>query len=364
MDAAGRLTLLRDQKGLALVYVALLMVGFCAFLGLAIDVGYMYLTRGQLQNAADAAALAGAAVMGPAALDQQAARQAAVDFAKANKATSQEVKISSDDSNTLSSGNDITIGNWNPALPLRYSVDRMPKNAVQVRARRTGEADAGGASIGGPVELFFAQVVSPIWSQMGTSAAAIAQRAPKAGFYFMMGRNTCNATGEQIVSPKLGNMAWSSLLDPSTSASEVLDNFICPATKVPDQEVCGRSIYTTNGTVNTIFNGVETDFYDPEYDRANKTYANGSVATWTVIVPVSAVADPSTQPAPQAVWGYAKIVITRACGNGNGTPCSRSNKSPGRTCKDQGDEIVISSIECVDCANSSTLIGARPSLVQ
>lgn len=364
MDAARRLTPLNNQRGLALVYMAILMVVFCAFLGLAIDVGYMYATRGQLQSAADSAALAGASRLSGFA-NQTGARNEAVRFAAKNQAATNDVQISSDGTNVLSASNDVTVGNWNPNALLpedRYSVVRTPINAVQVRARRTGSEDAGGTSIGGPVDLFFAKVVAPRWAQMGTLTKAIAQRAPKAGFYIMVGKKTCSTSGEQFLSSKNDNMAWTSLLDNSTSASEVLNDFICPKNKLPDVDVCGESIYTTNGIDNSVFKGVENDFYDPEYDRVNKTYAgDGSVSTWTVIVPVSEKDNPSAQPAPQAVWGYAKIVITRACGSGGGNACS-GIKAPKGVCS--GTDIVISSITCVSCSESSEMPGARPSLVQ
>lgn len=365
MDAARGLKLFKCKKGLALIYVALLMVAICAMAGLAIDVGYMYVTRGQLQNAADSAALAGASRLIPGALAQPDARSEAVSYAGKNRAAAKEISISSDGSNILSADNDVTVGNWNAALNPQYSALRVPVNAVQVRARRTGSTDPSGASNDGPVDLFFAQVVAPRWSQMGASAGAIAQRIPKAGFYFIIGRLVCESTGTVALSPGLGNMAWTSLLENSTSASDVKNNYICPENKLPDVEVCGEQVYTSNGTANTIFQAVETDFYDPEYDSLNKTYApDGSVSTWTIIVPVSVVADPSVQPSPQDVWGYGKIVITRACGNGNGSPCSgRSFMSTG-ACGGGEDDIVISSITCVDCANSSEMIGARPSLVQ
>jgi len=49
-----------NQRGIAVVYIALMLVVLFMFAGLAIDIGYMYVAKTQLQNAADAAALAGA----------------------------------------------------------------------------------------------------------------------------------------------------------------------------------------------------------------------------------------------------------------------------------------------------------------
>ncbi|MFC1610194.1 TadG family pilus assembly protein [Myxococcota bacterium] len=53
----------KGQQGAVLVVVALLMVVFVAFAALAIDIGHLYVVRNELQNAADAGALAGARVL-------------------------------------------------------------------------------------------------------------------------------------------------------------------------------------------------------------------------------------------------------------------------------------------------------------
>ena len=49
---------LRDERGATAVMVAVLMVPLIGFLAIALDVGALYAERGQLQNGADAAALA------------------------------------------------------------------------------------------------------------------------------------------------------------------------------------------------------------------------------------------------------------------------------------------------------------------
>lgn len=355
MDSPRRLTILGDQKGLALIYIALLMVAICGFIGLAVDMGYMYVAKGQLQNAADAAALAGASGLP----DQTDARNKAKSFAEINPV------VPGPDTKVAVSPGDITLGNWNSARPsapadLRFQADIPPINAVKVQARRTE------GSIGGPVELFFSRVIDPGWSQMGVLATAIASRAPMAGFYIMIGRNTCSSALPLRLSPGIGNMAWSSLLQPSTNADDVRNRFIC-INSVPNEQVCGNSVYTTNGTASTIFQATETDFYDPNYDFANKSVVSGVVIYWDVIVPVSTVIDPTVQSSPQPVWGYAKIRIIKACGNGVGNACNSEGRlftAPPGVCPGGEDDIVISSIECISCENSSDLLGSKPNLVQ
>jgi hypothetical protein len=60
MNTMRRLARLRGHKGSAIIFVAVTLMVLVAFAGLAIDVGYLYVVRGELQNAADSGALAGA----------------------------------------------------------------------------------------------------------------------------------------------------------------------------------------------------------------------------------------------------------------------------------------------------------------
>jgi hypothetical protein len=54
-----------DQRGSVIVPVALLLVILLAVAGLALDIGYLMVVRNELQNAADASALAGAGLLFP-----------------------------------------------------------------------------------------------------------------------------------------------------------------------------------------------------------------------------------------------------------------------------------------------------------
>ncbi len=50
--------IIRDERGAALIYVVLFMLSSLWFVSLAIDMGKLTVTKGELQRAADAAALA------------------------------------------------------------------------------------------------------------------------------------------------------------------------------------------------------------------------------------------------------------------------------------------------------------------
>lgn len=50
-----------EQRGAVLVLVTLLVIALLGFAALAVDIGHMAVVKNELQNAADAGALAGAA---------------------------------------------------------------------------------------------------------------------------------------------------------------------------------------------------------------------------------------------------------------------------------------------------------------
>ena len=56
--------LLRNQRGVSAVIIALLLVVLLGMAALAVDLGYLYVTRNELQNVADAAALAATRQLG------------------------------------------------------------------------------------------------------------------------------------------------------------------------------------------------------------------------------------------------------------------------------------------------------------
>jgi Flp pilus assembly protein TadG len=53
----------RGHRGVTVVFVALALVALLSFAALAVDLGYIYVVKNELQNAADSAALAGAQVL-------------------------------------------------------------------------------------------------------------------------------------------------------------------------------------------------------------------------------------------------------------------------------------------------------------
>lgn len=363
---------LGSNHGLAIVYIAVLLVALLAFVGLVIDIGYMYVSKTELQNAADSAALAATSTLtrstsgfNPNDLVQSTARTQAIAFAARNKATKVAIAIENDDSNTLGNDNDITVGHWNGSS---YSANSTPVNAVQVRPRRTSDAP------GGEVAIFLGRVFGI--NTMSAAADAIAALPPRATNFISLCTETCsgisnNPNAATVLdpprvystrpgSPGLISFAWTSLLVHESSANEI-SPLICNDN--PNEDVCGKNIYTTQGQVTSLIKTMESVFNNPNRDRANKDYdTNGKLIGWWVIVPVTEVCNPGVQPEPHPVIQYAWIRIISVCDTGGGSSnfCGGFKSTP---CNNSGD-IVIDRIACVNCADISNWPGMKPVLVE
>ncbi len=138
----------RDQRGAVLVWIALFLMVMLMFVALGVDAAKLMVTRSQLQNAADAAALAGASAIDPATglfieptVRAQAAATASSNRAFENTATSV----------IIDPQNDVTIDQAN--------------RTVTVVTRRDSAS-------GTPMIVHFAQVLGITTLQMRASATA------------------------------------------------------------------------------------------------------------------------------------------------------------------------------------------------
>jgi hypothetical protein len=212
----------KEKKGITIVVLALFLAVLLFFLGMAVDISYMYFVRNQLHVAADAASLAGAAALDGCLDDsnitsscptlphfsQINARQAAWKFACKNRVTGQPVYLvtnSSTDcdappasglnevSNTATG--DIVVGHWRLTTSgVTCSTGWEPAgsgffcpanggtglsiNALKARPQRT---DAS-ATYGMPkARVFIGQVFNLIginWGYLSARASAIAALSP------------------------------------------------------------------------------------------------------------------------------------------------------------------------------------------
>lgn len=167
-----------DNRGIAVVYIALILVALLAITGLAIDIGYMYVVKTQLQNAADAAALAGAARLdGSRFTNQSGARLEAQRVAAKNYAAREIVSIDTNINNISKDNNstydgDIILGYWDGNSCSTSLSGNQVVNCVKVTTRRTTEIAAGISTNNKPVPTFFGKVINV--NTINISASAIA----------------------------------------------------------------------------------------------------------------------------------------------------------------------------------------------
>lgn len=368
MDTHGKIRkFISKEQGFVIVYVAIALIAIIAIAGLVIDIGYMYVVKGQLQNAADAASLAGAAKLdGTNDLSQNIAREEAKKFALKNIAGGKPVVLASNGSNELSDENDITVGNWNGTT---YTPGGLPVNAIQVRARRTPSAPAGA------VDIFLGRIIG--WEKMSASAISIAARPAKVNLSIAVCIRSCN---EIVIQPgKSVRLYWSPYpreIDPGylgigwtifsetsqkTPTKELIE-FFCGK----ELDACDKLVYSNNGFNNAAARQLRCAFKNPEYDRENKTFDSlGNVVSWTVLVPVFDDCPPGNQPKPYKVIKYARMRIKEvyASGGGGTNECACGAFNATMSDPNAPNAIEIDMIEC-DACPSQKFLGRRAVLVK
>lgn len=380
------------NKGAAIILVAGITLCFLLlFAVLAIDFSRMYYVRGELQNAADSAALAGAPLLlDPSDPVQVSARNEAIKFALKNKAAGDPVTVVTDNSNVLGNNNDITVGYWDgtsytAATPecdhcgnhcCGKGEDPNPVNAIEVRARR----NAG--SPGGSVTLLFGKLIAGL-TDMGVVREAIAKAGPLGTPGISLCIKSCDllqglpqgSTKDLIIqkdNAAIDNgMAWTDFGCKSNVDHGTVADFIWGKKKIGN--VCDLCITTTNAVAGgSLLDDLENAFKNTTYDDANKKIEGGVVKEWTVSVPImdywckkdawdssckinDPIASLNTSEAAcppgsasennrKHVVNVAKITITKV------------NKNPNH-CQGQGqgqcnmpEGVTINKIECIGCS--------------
>ena len=172
-DFLGAKSILRDERGVTAIVVAIVLLLLVGFSALAIDIGHLCVARAELQNAADAGALAGARFLyNDDATVNTGANDIATTAATDNQSVGEPVEVN---------GEDVLRGHWCFAtsefteneeateLPDLWGVsnedldlDMNFVNAVKVVTRRQGT----------PVASFFATVFGIQSFQVSAQAIA------------------------------------------------------------------------------------------------------------------------------------------------------------------------------------------------
>ncbi len=321
-----------NEKGATIVLVAILLVVIMGIAALAIDIGNLASTKGELQRLADGAALAGAGELGQLYLDPTETCEAAwVNdiHTKASEVATQNVAAAK--SISLQSS-DVVLGCWNSDNVFTAFGEgdcncssSPPPNAVQVTAHRDSEANT-------PVDTFFAGVLGPdtvgLWADAvaALSGPSEAEGVPipvgisKAWYdedrWAAEGKDFC---GQPIRFYPTGDLdgcaGWNVFDSWPSNAAKLADLLECLALPESDPDYCppatlttGDNLVYTGGTVASAFDEMKALFdakkaYDPDYPG----FPDG---VWKVTVPVYDREDCSNPQNEIRTAGFTTAVIT------------------------------------------------------
>lgn len=158
---------LHGQRGVVLIWFGLLLPVLLGFVGLVLDVARLNLTRAELQNAADATALAGALLV-PAPVG------VVYNFSTATRLAERVMQRYHANGNSIRDAT-IETGFWNLADPSAvwhtgYVPGDVPAYRVTIAISETENR--------GPFKLYFAQIVGIASSNDVQATAVAAQPAP------------------------------------------------------------------------------------------------------------------------------------------------------------------------------------------
>jgi Flp pilus assembly protein TadG len=380
-------------------YVTIMLIVFLVLTGLAVDIGYLYVSEEDLQVAAESAALAGTRAIKQRVLFQvqndpkkfseafsdpvqAAARVAAVEAVSGKHSSVALVGLSSNNGNALTGDNDLTVGFWNLSSQ-SYTPGGTPANAMQVRTRRTAESSSVGmgglgnflAKITGTSNFDFTPVaIAAIPARTRASIALCSASCDPACGYpevcSVKERRMSLASGDPGQVPPAGyRYLFTSLLHP-LNVTNTMSDLICGEGQ--GQEVCGKSIYTSGVANDNILREIQSMMYHPKFDSTNKEYdKNGRLLGWWVIVPVTECSQPTSEstPQPHAVTKYSLVRISRICAGGPGAGCPQTGgkqDAPAVACGPGDGGIYLDRISCVGCGSKamSLLPGLQPVLVK
>jgi Flp pilus assembly protein TadG len=162
---------IKQTEGATAIIIAVSLFALIAVASLAIDMGQLYSVRNELQNVADAAALAGAGQLiqkdasGNAVWNNALAQQTAIQVAQTQSSLQGQATVADGARNDLT----ILFGTWNinagnPSTA--WTTNNVNPNALQVSITR------GAGTIYGPVTSLFAQAIGHSTSTVSAIATA------------------------------------------------------------------------------------------------------------------------------------------------------------------------------------------------
>lgn len=315
---------LRDRDGVTAIVVGIMLAILLGFAAFAIDIGYSRVTKNELQNIADGAALASARQLGviyetmspseirsyDASADEVTLKDIAKDVADQSKAGGKGNIIINDD--------DIVIGSWDASASPPFSPTVSSPNAVQVTARRDSISN-------GPISTFFARIFGINTSDVTADATAALTgqgTAEEGGLplpvgisraWFLNKEEFCDQpikfypTGDSE-----GCAGWNVYTETPSSASnlrDILDDLASGDYESPET-IAGKTEFDfTGGNVATAFSDMKALFDVMKIKNDGILDKDDDSNTWTATVPVYDWADCSNPNDDIPIIGFTTVVI-------------------------------------------------------
>jgi Flp pilus assembly protein TadG len=290
-----------DSRGQAVVWLFVMISILLAVSVLAVDVGYALVARGQLQNVADATALAATRYIGDLYEGMTYEQQLSYTFSSADiiaVAKTLALKNPTAGDPVVLKDVDVLIGKWNAETRTFYDVGILTQpNAVRVTARRD-------ASANGPVPTFFANIFGINTVNVAATATAAISGQSTAGpgklpvpvgiskAWFKP--NSCDQVIQFSPTGTLtGCAGWNTFTDP----------------KVNDSELRKLLAGLTNGTMQspetiagiTMFNFIGGNMSNPTFAAFENLFDTMRVKNDGIL---DADLDPDTWTTAVAVYGW------------------------------------------------------------
>ena len=291
----------RAERGAVAVITAVALTGLVALTGAAVDLGVVYSARSELQNATDAAAMAGAAELvtdidGDQVVETNysGARDSAIGFVESNTMVTEDL-VWNEESDMYEAG--LWDFDLNDFSMLGDSADPDDLNAVRVSMQR-------------PVDMLFAKVVGLDQVQVGVSSTAFlgcAGSGGKADLPIAINDDVLDSAWAPMTDIVLNseneeNGQWTSFFTWPTNKNTI-DYYMDNPDEIPQLNV-GDEIAMNNGVISPsvrLFGN---------FIRGQHKDANGM---WHVMLPVVDWEPPQNQ---GTVVGFVSFVITEVVGPG------------------------------------------------
>jgi Flp pilus assembly protein TadG len=312
-------TPLSNERGVAALVMAFLLVVLVALTSIVIDLGFAWVTKNELQNIADAAALAGTRQLGLAyeGLSPQEREDTSRILTSDEKARIVTAVLAVGGLNqaggkngiTIDITSDVGIGTWDFATKTLTPTLVRP-TAVTVTARRDAKANT-------PIRTVFATVIGHSELHVGATATAalgpLGSMPPGAGGFpvgiskrwFDEGHQCGDYIKFHPTGTLEGCAGWHTFTDGPANASElrkVLTGLRNDTYNSPEIIAGQTQLEFSGGTLSSVFDEMQALY------EAKKNHTTGE---WNVKIPVYDSTDCSNPSGAIKIVGFATATVTK-----------------------------------------------------